>query len=70
MPPGLQRAGAHPSPARRPRDEQAGGLFSNYFGPEARKSWPKLLEKYAVDGELQFTLPDGAKVRPISDHGT
>jgi len=26
-------------------------------------------EKYATDGELQFTLPDVLKVRPISDHG-
>ena len=28
-----------------------------------------LLEKYASDGELQFTLPDVLKVPPISQHG-
>ena len=28
-----------------------------------------LLEKYADDGELQFTLPDVLKVPPISHHG-
>jgi len=28
-----------------------------------------LLEKYAADGELQFTLPDVLKVPPISQHG-
>lgn len=28
-----------------------------------------LLEKYATDGELDLTLPDVLKVRPISDHG-
>lgn len=27
------------------------------------------LEKYAADGELQFTLPDVLKVPPISQHG-
>jgi type I restriction enzyme R subunit len=43
--------------------------FFNYFGPEAREILDDLLEKYASDGELQFTLPDVLKVRPISDHG-
>jgi type I restriction enzyme R subunit len=27
------------------------------------------LEKYAVDGELQFTLPDVLKLPPISKYG-
>lgn len=26
-------------------------------------------QRYFTDGELQFTLPDVLKVRPISDHG-
>jgi type I restriction enzyme R subunit len=43
--------------------------FFNYFKPEAREILADLLEKYAADGELQFTLPDVLKVRPISDHG-
>jgi type I restriction enzyme R subunit len=43
--------------------------FFNYFAPEAREILNDLLEKYAADGELQFTLPDVLKVRPISDHG-
>jgi len=28
-----------------------------------------LLEKYATDGEVQFTLPEVLKVPPISRHG-
>jgi type I restriction enzyme R subunit len=43
--------------------------FFDYFKPEAREILADLLEKYASDGELQFTLPDVLKVRPISDHG-
>ena len=43
--------------------------FFNYFGPEAREILNDLLEKYAADGELQFTLPDVLKVPPISRHG-
>ena len=43
--------------------------FFNFFTPEAREILNDLLEKYAADGELQFTLPDVLKVRPISDHG-
>jgi type I restriction enzyme, R subunit len=43
--------------------------FFGYFAPEAREILNDLLEKYAADGELQFTLPDVLKVRPISDHG-
>jgi type I restriction enzyme R subunit len=43
--------------------------FFNFFAPEAREILSDLLEKYAVDGELQFTLPDVLKVPPISQHG-
>ena len=43
--------------------------FFNYFAPEAREILNDLLEKYAADGELQFTLPDVLKVSPISDRG-
>ena len=43
--------------------------FFKFFAPEAREILDDLLEKYASDGELQFTLPDVLKVRPISDHG-
>jgi len=39
--------------------------FFNYFGPEAREILAELLEKYAVDGELQFTLPDVLKCGPF-----
>jgi type I restriction enzyme, R subunit len=46
------------------------GEFFGQFGPEAREILRKLLEKYAEDGELQFTLPDVLKVSPISSHGT
>ena len=37
--------------------------------PEARGILNDLLEKYAADGELQFTLPDVLKLPPISQHG-
>jgi type I restriction enzyme, R subunit len=43
--------------------------FLNYFSPEAREILDDLLEKYAMDGELQFTLPDVLKVAPIWRHG-
>ncbi len=43
--------------------------FFKYFAPEAREILHDLLEKYAADGELQFTLPDVLKVPPISQHG-
>lgn len=43
--------------------------FFAHFGPEAREILNDLLEKYAIDGELQFTLPDVLKVPPISQHG-
>jgi hypothetical protein len=53
--------------ADRMKKQQA--AFFGYFAPEACEILNDLLEKYASDGELQFTLPDVLKVRPISDHG-
>jgi type I restriction enzyme, R subunit len=44
--------------------------FFNVFGPEARDILRDLLEKYATDGELQFTLPDVLKLPPISHRGS
>ena len=43
--------------------------FFKFFAPEAREILSDLLEKYATDGELQFTLPDVLKVPPISHRG-
>jgi len=54
---------------RADRLKQQQHAFFNYFEPEAREVLDDLLEKYANDGELQFTLPDVLKVRPISDRG-
>jgi len=54
---------------RADRMKQQQVAFFNYFAPESREILNGLLEKYASDGELQFTLPDVLKVRPISDHG-
>jgi type I restriction enzyme R subunit len=48
------------------RDKAA---FFAHFAPEAREILNDLLEKYAADGELQFTLPDVLKLPPISEHG-
>lgn len=53
--------------ADRVKRQQA--AFFNYYAPEAREILSDLLEKYASDGELQFTLPDVLKVPPISQHG-
>ena len=53
--------------ADRLKKQQA--AFFGYFAPEAREILNDLLEKYAADGELQFTLPDVLKVPPISQHG-
>jgi len=53
--------------ADRVKSQQA--AFFGYFAPEAREILNDLLEKYATDGELQFTLPDVLKVPPISQHG-
>jgi type I restriction enzyme R subunit len=44
--------------------------FFKFFAPEAREVLNELLEKYATDGEVQFSLPDILKVPPISQHGT
>ena len=54
--------------ADRLKREQA--AFFAYFAPEARTILNELLEKYATDGEIQFSLPDILKVPPISQHGT
>ena len=53
--------------ADRMKKQQA--AFFDYYAPEAREILNDLLEKYAADGELQFTLPDVLKVPPISQHG-
>jgi type I restriction enzyme R subunit len=54
---------------RADRLKQQHAAFLKFFAPEAREILDDLLEKYASDGEQQFTLPDVLKVRPISDHG-
>jgi type I restriction enzyme R subunit len=54
---------------RAERVKREEGEFFAQFGPEAREILGELLEKYADDGELQFTLPDVLKVAPISRHG-
>ena len=54
--------------ADRVKKQQA--AFFTFYAPEAREILNELLEKYASDGELQFTLPDVLKVPPISRHGT
>jgi len=53
--------------ADRMRKQQA--AFFDYYAPEAREILNDLLEKYAMDGELQFTLPDVLKVAPLWRHG-
>ena len=53
--------------ADRVKKQQA--AFFKFFAPEAREILNDLLEKYATDGELQFTLPDVLKLPPISHHG-
>ncbi|MGA2541689.1 MAG: DEAD/DEAH box helicase family protein [Verrucomicrobiota bacterium] len=53
--------------ADRVRKQQT--AFFSRFAPEARGILNDLLEKYAADGELQFTLPDVLKLPPISQHG-
>ncbi len=57
---------------RRQRAEQfkkQQAAFFSYYAPEAREILNDLLEKYAADGEVQFTLPDVLKVPPISGRG-
>lgn len=53
--------------ADRLKKEQA--AFFGDYAPGAREVLNDLLEKYAADGELQFTLPDVLKVAPISQRG-
>lgn len=43
--------------------------FFRFFSREAREILDDLLEKYAVDGEVLFALPEVLKVPPISQHG-
>ena len=43
--------------------------FFNCRGPETLETPDELLEKYASDGELQFTLLDVLKLSAISHHG-
>ena len=54
---------------RADRVKQQEAAFFAERGPEAREILSLLLEKYAADGEVQFTLPDVLKVPPISQHG-
>ncbi|HWV99347.1 MAG TPA: DEAD/DEAH box helicase family protein [Candidatus Acidoferrum sp.] len=54
---------------RADRMKQQQVAFFGYFAPEAQEILNDLLEKYAIDGELQFTLPDVLKVAPIWRHG-
>jgi type I restriction enzyme R subunit len=53
--------------AERMKKEQI--AFFNQYAPGAREILNDLLEKYAIDGELQFTLPDVLKVAPMWRHG-
>jgi type I restriction enzyme R subunit len=48
--------------------KQQAAMFS-YLKPEAQDILTDLLEKYARDGEVQFTLPDVLKLPPISQRG-
>jgi type I restriction enzyme R subunit len=43
--------------------------FFEMYAPSAREILNDLLEKYAIDGEYQFVLPDVLKVAPIWRHG-
>lgn len=49
--------------------KQQAAMFS-YLKPEAQEILADLLEKYARDGEVQFTLPDVLKLPPISQRGS
>ena len=69
---GLQ-ASAYLSPPRRQRAEalkKQQTAFFAFYAPEAREILNDLFEKYAADGEVQFTLPDILKVPPMHRHGT
>jgi type I restriction enzyme R subunit len=48
------------------REEAA---FFGAYGEEARAILGDLLEKYAVDGEIQFTLPEVLQIPPINRYG-
>ena len=48
--------------AERVRQKQR--AFFTFYAPEAREILNDLLEKYAADGELQFTRPDVLKAPP------
>ncbi|HEY5909650.1 MAG TPA: type I restriction-modification enzyme R subunit C-terminal domain-containing protein [Verrucomicrobiae bacterium] len=54
---------------RADRVKKQEAAFFAYYVPEAREILNDLLEKYAIDGEIQFTLPDVLKVAPIWRHG-
>ena len=43
--------------------------FFEQYGPEARAIFDDLLDKYALHGAAQFTLPEVLKLQPISDYG-
>jgi type I restriction enzyme, R subunit len=43
--------------------------FFDQFGPEAKAILNALLDKYAVHGTAQFSIPDVLEVPPISEHG-
>ena len=53
--------------ADRMKKEQS--AFFDEYAPNAREILSDLLEKYAIDGELQFILPDVLKVAPLWRHG-
>jgi type I restriction enzyme R subunit len=44
--------------------------FFDHHTPAARQILDELLEKYAVHGVAQFSLPEVLKVPPVSQHGT
>jgi hypothetical protein len=52
----------------RSRNPQQAAFFG-YLAPEAREILNELLQRYATDGELQFTLPDVLQIPPITRHG-
>jgi type I restriction enzyme, R subunit len=57
---------------RRQRADRVKGhhvAFFAFYAPEAREILNDLLEKYAADAELEFTLPDVLKVSPLWRHG-
>ena len=54
---------------RADRVKKQEAAFFDYLGSEAQEILDELLEKYAKDGELEFTLPDVLQIPPISSHG-